>query len=183
MDFPVEVVFRSFELDPTAEKDIKESMNEMLAKKYGMSIDQAKANSRNVERMAQEAGLEYNLDTVKLTNTFDAHRVTALAKTQGLMHEMEDRLYRAYFTESKNLGDHDTLVQLAEEVGLNGESVREMLESKAMSAEVRGDEQEAGQLGIRSVPMFVINRKYSLSGAQPTESFVKALQKIQAEAE
>ena len=116
-----------------------------------------------------------------LTNTFDAHRVTMLAKTKGLMKEMTERILRAYFTESKHIGDHETLIELAVEVGLDREETASMLASDAMSQEVRADEQMAQQYRITGVPFFLINKKYALSGAQPTDAFVQALEKVLAE--
>jgi predicted DsbA family dithiol-disulfide isomerase len=163
------------------ERDVNESTYEMLAKKYGMSIEQAKANTRNVERMAKEVGLDYQFDTLILTNTFNAHRLTMFAKTHDLMYEMTERILHAYYTESKHIGDQDTLVQLAEEVGLNGDEVRKMLESDDMSEAVHADEQEAKQLGIRSIPFFLVNRKYAITGAQTTDAFVNSLQQIMAQ--
>jgi predicted DsbA family dithiol-disulfide isomerase len=181
MDFPVEVVYRCFELDPSMSKDVSYNMYEGLAKKYGMSIQQAKANCDNMEQMAQDTGLEYNLDQTILTNTFDAHRLTMYAKNHGLMKEMTERILRAYFTEGKHIGDHDTLVQLAEEVGLDPNVVKDMLSGKEMSDVVYADETQAQQYGIRSVPFFLINKKYSLTGAQPTETFVQALKQVMAQ--
>ncbi|WP_301335731.1 DsbA family oxidoreductase [Bacillus sp. FJAT-27445] len=178
---PIEVTYRCFELDPNADRDIKENMYEMLARKYGMSIAQAKANSDNVVRMAKEVGLEYNMDTMILTNTFDAHRLTMFAKTKGLMKEMTERILHAYFTESKHIGDHETLTELAVEVGLDREEVAKMLASGDMANEVRADEQAAQQYRISGVPFFLINKKYAISGAQPTEAFVQALEKVLAE--
>lgn len=161
--------------------EIKEDMPELLAKKYGMSIEQAKGNLQNMEQMAKEAGLEYHLDTVILTNTFDAHRLTMFAKKHGLMHEMTERILRAYFTDSKHIGDHETLMELAVEVGLDREAVAKMLASDEMADEVRADEQTAQQYRITGVPFFLINKKYALTGAQPTEAFVQALTKVIAE--
>jgi predicted DsbA family dithiol-disulfide isomerase len=103
------------------------------------------------------------------------------AKTQGLMKEMTERILRAYFTESKHIGDHETLTVLAAEVGLNRESVEKMLASDEMADAVRADERTAQQYGITAVPFFLINKKYALTGAQPTEVFVQALEKILAE--
>ncbi|WP_256243442.1 DsbA family oxidoreductase [Bacillus sp. V3B] len=181
IDHPIEVTYRSFELDPTMKKDIKENMYEVLAKKYGMSIDQAKANTENIVQMAKDVGLDYQMDTLILTNTFDAHRLTIYAKTKGLMKEMTERILRAYFTESKHIGDHQTLTDLAVEVGLNREDVENMLASDEMTVEVRDDEQTAKQYGISSVPFFLINKKYAITGAQPTEVFVQSLEKVIAE--
>lgn len=159
-------------------RNVKESMYETLAKKYGMSIDQAKANVQHVVQMAKETGLEYHMDTLIQTNTFDAHRLTLFAKTKGLMEEMTERLLRAYFTESKHIGDYDTLTELAVEIGLNREEVQTMLNSNAMVDEVRKDIQIAKQIGVTGVPFFLINNKYALTGAQPVETFVEVLLKI-----
>lgn len=170
-------------MDPTAERDIKENMYEKLAQKYGMSIAQAKANTENMVQMAKEDGLEYHLDTLILTNTFDAHRLTMYAKTRGLMQEMTERILRAYFTESKHIGDHETLTELAAEVGLDRKEVEKMLASDEMADAVRADEQTAQQYRITGVPFYLINKKYALTGAQPTEVFVQALNKVIAEDE
>jgi predicted DsbA family dithiol-disulfide isomerase len=146
-----------------------------------MSLEQAKANTQNVTQMAKEVGLDFQMDTLIQTNTFDAHRLTMYAKTHGLMKEMTERLLRAYFTDSKHIGDHETLTDLAVEVGLNREDVKKMLASKEMADVVRADEQTAQQYGITGVPFFLINNKYALTGAQPTEAFVQALNQIIAE--
>ncbi|WML55637.1 DsbA family oxidoreductase [Neobacillus sp. PS3-12] len=183
LDHPIEVTYRCFELDPTKERDVKENVYESLAKKYGMSIAQAKANTERMVQMAKESGLEYHMDTQILTNTFDAHRLTMYAKTQGLMKEMTERILRAYFTESKHIGDHATLTDLAVEVGLNREIVEKMLASDEMADAVRADEQTAQQYRITGVPFFLINKKYALTGAQPTDMFVQALKKVIAEDE
>ncbi|MEK3854246.1 DsbA family oxidoreductase [Cytobacillus sp. FSL H8-0458] len=183
INHPIDVTYRCFELDPAAERDIQDNMYEKLAKKYGMTIEQAKANTQNMVQMARNAGLEFKIDTIVLTNTFDAHRLTMFAKTKGLMKEMTERLLRAYFTDSKHIGDPATLAQLAEEVGLNREEAEQMLAGNAFADEVRADEQLAQQYRITGVPFFLINKKYALNGAQPTEMIVQALQKIIAEDE
>lgn len=161
--------------------DIKENMHELLAKKYGMSIEQAKASNENMTKMAKEVGLDYHMDTLILTNTFDAHRLTMFAKTKGLMAEMTERILYAYFTESKHIGDHNTLIELAVEVGLNREEVEKMLASDEMTEEVRADQRLAQQYAIRAVPFFLLNKKYALTGAQPTDVMIQALEKVLAE--
>ncbi|MDC3418247.1 DsbA family oxidoreductase [Aquibacillus sp. 3ASR75-54] len=179
----MEVTYRAFELDPSAPRDIDLNVYESLAKKYGMSVEQAKANTENMVQMAKEVGLEYNMDTLIQTNTFDAHRLAMLAKKHDLMKEMTERILRAYFTDSKHIGDHETLTELAVEVGLDHEEVANMLASDDMAEEVRSDEQQAHDYGINGVPFFLINKKYAINGAQPTEAFVQALQKVIAEGE
>jgi predicted DsbA family dithiol-disulfide isomerase len=165
------------------ERDVKDNMYEKLAKKYGMSIETAKANTANMTQMGKEAGVDFNFETLIITNTFDAHRVTMLAKKHDLMHEMTDRILLAYFTESKHIGDDETLAELAAEVGLNREEVEKMLASDEMKDAVRADQQTGQQYGITGVPFFLINKKYALTGAQPTDVFVNALKKIIAEDE
>jgi predicted DsbA family dithiol-disulfide isomerase len=143
-----------------------------------MSIEQAKANGQNMIKMAQEVGLDFQYDTLILTNTFDAHRLAMFAKKQGLMNEMTERILRAYYTESEHIGSHATLLKLAKEVGLDGNAVAKMLGSDEMSNEVRADQQEAAELGIRSIPFFLINRKYAVTGAQSSETFIQAIEQI-----
>jgi predicted DsbA family dithiol-disulfide isomerase len=177
----VEVEFKSFELQPDAELDSQMSQNEMLMKKYNMSAEQVNASNNNLTAQAKAEGLDYHLEQTILTNTFDAHRLTQFAETKGKGKEMAERLFYAYFTEAKHLGDRKILVALAEEVGLDRRETEDMLESNLYTAEVRTDEQEGSLLGVRGVPFFVINRKYGISGAQPTEVFLQTLQKVWAE--
>ncbi|MGV2940246.1 DsbA family oxidoreductase [Mesobacillus sp. LC4] len=183
IDHPIEVTYRCFELDPNSSRDIEYNIYEALAKKYGMSIAQAKASTQNMVQMAKESGLDYNMDTLILTNTFDAHRLTMFAKKHGLMAEMTERILRAYFTESKHIGDHETLTELAVEVGLDRDAVEKMLASDEMANEVRADESIGQQYGITGVPFFLINKKYAITGAQPTDVIVQSLKKVIAESE
>ncbi|CAM4328427.1 DsbA family oxidoreductase [Paenibacillus phoenicis] len=171
----IELVYRSFELDPGAPKDTESSIHELLAVKYGLSLEQAQESNRNVAQQAQTEGLTYNFDTIIPTNTFDAHRLAHYAGEQGKAKEMTERLFRAYFTDSLHIGDRETLVRLAEEVGLEGTAVREVLEQNTYADAVREDENEARRLGIRGVPFFVLRGKYAVSGAQPLEIFQGAL--------
>jgi predicted DsbA family dithiol-disulfide isomerase len=173
----VEVIYRSFELDPTAKKGAHSDIHALLAAKYGISYEEAKAMNARVGAQAQAVGLTYHFDTMILTNTFDAHRLMHYAARQGKMAEMTERLMKAYFTDSKDIGDHETLAELAEEVGLDKADVLAMLKSGDFADDVRQDEQEAAALGVRGVPFFVLNRKYAVSGAQPLEVFAQALEK------
>ncbi|NOU94639.1 thioredoxin domain-containing protein [Paenibacillus sp. LMG 31456] len=173
----VEVVYRSFELDPNSPRDVNHDVHQMLSSKYGMSREQAISMNADVARQASAVGLTFNFDSMILTNTFDAHRLAHYAAQHGKMHEMTERLLHAYFTESKHIGDHEVLADLAAEVGLDKIEAAKVLASQDYAKEVRADEQEASTLGIRGVPYFVINRKYAISGAQPSEVFLGALQK------
>ncbi|MFD0682220.1 MULTISPECIES: DsbA family oxidoreductase [unclassified Paenibacillus] len=173
----VEVVYRSFELDPNSKRDVDHDVHQMLSSKYGMSREQAISMNGDVARQASAVGLTFNFDSMILTNTFDAHRLIHYAAQHGKMHEMTERLLHAYFTESKHIGDHEVLADLAAEVGLDRNEASKTLAGQDYAKEVRADEQEASTLGIRGVPYFVINRKYAISGAQSSEVFLGALQK------
>jgi predicted DsbA family dithiol-disulfide isomerase len=174
----VEMIWHSFELDPHAQLDYGMDIYDMLAKKYGMSRERALEMNKHLVERAKGAGLTYHMDIVKATNSFDAHRLIQLAKEKELEWEMVERLSAAYLTEGKHLGDKDVLKQLALEVGLDETEVTKVLASDQFGYEVRTDEQEASQLGIRGVPYFVIDRKYGISGGQPSEVFLEALKNI-----
>lgn len=175
----VEVEYKSFELDPDAAKDTDKSIHELLASKYGMSVEEAKQTNEGVGQQAASVGLTYNFDTMKSTNTFDAHRLAKFAKTKGKEAEVTEKLLYAYFTESKHIGHHETLAEIAESVGLDRQEALDVLaDHTAYEADVRNDQSIARQYGISGVPYFVINQKYAISGAQPTEAFTGALEQI-----
>lgn len=174
----VEVEFKSFELDPNSPKDIDMNIHEILSQKYGMSVEQAKQMNANVGKQAEEVGLTYHFDTMIPTNTFDAHRLAKYAVDNGLGAQMNERLLKAYFTDSKKISDHDTLADLAEEIGLDRKEALTILSGTNFSDSVKANEEEARQLGITGVPFFVLNEKYAISGAQPVEAFSNALQMV-----
>jgi predicted DsbA family dithiol-disulfide isomerase len=175
----VEVEFKSFELDPNSPVNIDKSIHEILAAKYGMSIEQAKKTNEGMAEQAAALGLNYHFDNMKPTNTFDAHRLAKFANTQGKEAEITEKLLYAYFTESKHIGDVETLADIAETVGIDRHEALNVLSDKKLFAnEVRIDEGLAQQYRITGVPFFVINQKYVISGAQPLETFTGALQKV-----
>jgi len=168
----VEVVWKSFELDPDAPARRGPTL-EHLARKYGISEDQARSMHERMTAVAAGLGLEYHLDETQGGNTFDAHRLLQSAKERGLGDAMKERLMLAYFTESLPVGDREVLARLGAEVGL--EDAAEVLASDAFSDAVRGDEREARLLGISAVPFFVIDRYYGIEGAQPPDTILQAL--------
>ncbi|MDP4147408.1 MAG: DsbA family oxidoreductase [Bacillota bacterium] len=177
----VELVFRSFELDTHAKKKYDENIHELIAKKYGISVEQAKASNNQLVAQAKAIGLNYNFDDLIPTNTFDAHRLSHYAKAEGKMKDLSERIFKAYFVDSQNISDHKVLANLAVDAGLNIDKALEVLESDRYTAEVRKDEQEASKLQINGVPYFVFNNKFAVSGAQPTEVFLEALEKAKKE--
>lgn len=172
----VRVEWKSFELDPNAPVKSEENTYSMLARKYGMSIADARERVAGVAARAKSVGLHYDFDKAVLANSFHAHRLIQLAKTKGLGDAAEERLFKAYFTDGANIGDPSTLVRLGNEIGLDAQQVTDMLAGDAFTEAVRTDEHEAQQFGIRGVPFFAIDRKYGISGAQSADHFLSALQ-------
>jgi predicted DsbA family dithiol-disulfide isomerase len=178
----VKVVWRSFELDPTAPRTHAESQDELLAKKYGMTVQKARAMNERMTGEAKKEGLEFRLDRVRVGNTFDAHRLVHLAAESGKADAMKERLMRAYFTDGEQLGETATLARLGAEVGLDPQRVRDVVASDAYARDVRADEQRARAFGISGVPFFAINDRYGVSGAQPPDVLLEALRQAYDEA-
>jgi predicted DsbA family dithiol-disulfide isomerase len=174
-DGEVEVVWRSFELDPDAPATREHGASEHLAAKYGMSIEQAEASHAQMTELAAQEGLEYHFEKARGGNSFDAHRLIHLATAHGKQAEAQERVMRAYFTEGVAIGDRVALIELGAELGLG--DARAALESDAYADAVREDETLARRIGIQGVPFFVFDRRYGLSGAQPAEVMLQALEK------
>lgn len=175
----VEIEWKSFELDPNAPEKIEESMDELLASKYGMSVEQAKGMSAQVAQTAATDGLSYRMDAIKPANTFNAHRLTHHALTEG--KDLSETLFRAYFEQGENLNDPETLLRLAEEAELSREKAAAVLAGDAFTEAVRKEESEAREIGVQGVPFFVFDRKYAVSGAQPVDAFIQVIEKRLAE--
>lgn len=173
----VELVWRSFELDPTAPRTLPEPVDyaARLAKKYGTTSAQAAEMIRSMASVAAKDGLSMRFDRARPGNTFDAHRLLHLARSRGLQDVLKERLFRAYQTEGEAIGDHETLARLSVEAGLDGAEVKAVLAGSAWADEVRADEDEAKRYGIRGVPFFVFAERFAASGAQPAESLLEVL--------
>lgn len=171
----VDLVWRSFELDPDAPERSDVGLEAYLADKYGVAWEQAAEMNRRVTELAAAEGLDYRLERAQRGNTFDAHRLLHLAHEHGRRPEAKERLLRAYFTEGRAIADTDTLVELLDEVGVPADDVREALASDAHAEDVRADEARAHRLGVTGVPFFALDGRYGLSGAQPAEMILQAL--------
>lgn len=173
----VDVHWHAFELDPSAPRELDRTVSyaERLAKKYGSTVSQAEAQIAQMTATAAQDGLDFRFDHIRPGNTFDAHRVLHFAEARGVQDAVKERFLRAYLSEGEPIGDPETLIRLASEVGLDAEEVRALLASDAMAAEVRADEADAAALGIHGVPFFVIDRRYAISGAQTAELMLGAL--------
>lgn len=177
----VELVYKSFELDPNSPVHTNGDIHDLLAGKYGMSREQAIASNRSVGEAANSVGLDFDFDRMRYTNTFDAHRLAHFAAEKGLSQALTERLMKAYFTEGAFLGDHEEIAKLAAEAGLDRDEVLGVLKSDAYGENVRADEDQAMQLGVRGVPFFVLDGKFAISGAQPDEVFDQALERAWGE--
>ncbi|MBO6496450.1 MAG: DsbA family oxidoreductase [Roseivirga sp.] len=184
-DFPqkneVEIVWKSFQLNPDMPESSDENVYEYLAKAKGISLEQSKQMHERVEEMAANAGLDYNFDIAKVANSFKAHRVLQLAKRKNLGDELKEALLEAYFIKGRNTSDYNTLVELATSVGITEAEVELALNEEQFANYVSQDIDEARQIRVQGVPFFVFDRKYAVSGAQPVEHFKATLEKVQAE--
>jgi len=171
--------YKSFELDPNASASHKQPTIESLAEKYGTTVEQAKEMTKGVASRAEEAGLTFHFDNMMTINSLDAHRIVHYAGTVGKAKELVEALFYAYFTDNKDLSDRQVLISIAESVQLQVADVLE--DEQKYKAQVRADEFEAQQLGVRGVPFFVIDRKYAISGAQPMPVFLETLNKAWSE--
>ena len=173
----IEIEWKSFQLNPDMKTDPTINIDQYLADIKGFSLDHAKELNAHVTQMAAEAGLTYNFDRSVVANSFNAHRFSHLAKKHGLGGKAEEQLFKAYFTDGKNIDDNATLIELGVAIGLDAQEIKQTLESNAYADEVKHDVAEAQYLGIRGVPFFVMDRKYGVSGAQAVPVFEDTLNK------
>jgi protein disulfide-isomerase len=177
-EMKVELVWKSFQLDPTITPQPGKDVYSYLAERKGMSLEESKQMHQHVVDRAAEVGLVYNYDKAIIANSFDAHRLLHLAKRNGKGNELKEKLLAAYFTEGKDFGDKQVLTQLGLEVGLKEEDIHTVLFTDMYAREFQADIQEAQEIGVRGVPFFVFDRKYAVSGAQPIEAFVETIQAV-----
>jgi len=178
----VEVVWRSFELDPGAPTRHAGPQNERLAAKYGISMAQVAAMNARLIGEASKEGLDFHLEATKGGNTFDAHRLLHFAAESGRAGALKERLMKGYFTDGVEVGDADALARVAAEVGIDESEARAVLASDRFGDAVRADEARARAFGISGVPFFAIDERYGVSGAQPAESLLEALRQAHDDA-
>ncbi|GAB20434.1 hypothetical protein GOEFS_115_00740 [Gordonia effusa NBRC 100432] len=181
----VEVIHRSFELDPDLPSGTSGPVVAKIAAKYGISEAQAQANERGIAAQAEDAGLTYRTSGRDYGNSFDMHRLLHYALEQGNQESLLDALYAANFADDAPLfGDTERLVAVAISAGFDEAAVRAVLDDQTAYADaVRADEAQAAAFGANGVPFFVFDRKYGVSGAQPPETFAEVLEKAWSERE
>lgn len=173
----VSIEFKSFELNMDKTDYKGKDIHQIIADKYGISYENAKENNDKIVQAASEVGLQYRFDLLKLNNTRLAHQIAQYAKSVGKGNELVNRFFKGYFEEGQDIGDKDTLLKMSQEVGLDRLDLTAMLETNTFDRLVSEDEQLASRLGINSVPYFVIDNKYAVSGAQNPDYFLQALNK------
>lgn len=177
----VEVIWRSYELDPRAPREATESIRDILSQKYGTSREETETILARTARTGAQEGLALHFDRVQPVSTFDAHRLLHLAAKHGAQGDVSDRLHKAYFTDGLPVSDHETLVRLAVEAGLDADETRQMLNSNAFTDDVRADIRRAQAMGSQGVPFFVFDERYAVSGAQAPDVFLGAMQRAWAD--
>lgn len=179
----VDLRWRAFELDPDAGDSDDRPYVERLAAKYGVDTDGAQAMIDRMVAAGAKAGLDMRFDRARPENTFDAHRLLHLAADRGLQDAVAEALFRATFTESERVSDHDTLVRVTAAAGLDPAQVRQVLAEDVYAEDVRIEERTAADLGATGVPFIVVDRRYGVAGAQPPEVLLQVLQRAWAERE
>jgi predicted DsbA family dithiol-disulfide isomerase len=173
----VEVVHRSFQLNPAAPRDRTSDRREMLMQKYRLSPAQVEEMDARMTQVAAAEGLEFQLQGTVTGNTFDAHQLVHLGRERGMQDPVVERLYRAYFTEQRSLFTPESLVDLAADAGLDRDEAADVLRSNRYAEAVAADIATARRLGATGVPLFVADDRYGISGAQAPEAVLEVLQR------
>lgn len=179
-----EIHFQPFELNPQMSPE-GENIVEHIGKKYGSTPEQSAASRQMIRERAGALGFEMRVsDTSRIYNTFDAHRLLHWAKAEGTGKQapLKHALFAAYFTEGRNISDHDVLVAAVEKAGLDGKHARAILGTDVFTAEVRAQQDFYRSQGINAVPAVIIDDRYLISGGQPADAFESALKQIAAAA-
>ncbi|SFS17426.1 Predicted dithiol-disulfide isomerase, DsbA family [Dyella sp. OK004] len=177
----VEMHFQPFELNPKMAPE-GESVAEHLAHKYGSTPEQMAQNREAIRQRGEAVGFTFNMDKRdRIYNTFDAHRLLHWAELQGKQAALKHALLGAYFTDGKNVSDHQVLADVSEQVGLDRHEALAVLAEGRFADEVREQERFFQAQGISAVPSVIINDRYLIQGGQPPEVFEQTLRKIAAE--
>lgn len=177
----VEIEWKSFILDPNKVSDTSMPLYESLAKRKGISIEQAKQMGTYATEAAQKVDLKYDFDKTIVANTFKVHRFLHFSKTKGVQNEAKELALKAYFTEGKNIDDNSTLIELGTQMGLDSTELETILNSDSYTAEVNQDIADAREIGVQGVPFFVFDRKFAVSGAQDSQVMLNTLEKVYSE--
>lgn len=177
----ISITYRAFQLNRNAPKETDETIAQLLARKYSLSLDEAERRIKEIDDMGNQVGLVFRYATAKSCNTLDAHRLMKLAEEKygaKVADALNEQLFQAYFTDNRNIADHDVLTQLGVNAGMPTEEISRTLNSKHYTESVRRDENTAEALGVRGVPYIVFDNKLAVPGAVTTEEFKKILREV-----
>lgn len=177
----IEIEWKSFQLDPHLPEVATEDYKSYLKERKGMDANQVEDMLARVTEMAAQVGLDYRFDQAVMVSSQKAHRLIQFAKTKGLGDQIEERLFKAFFTEGQDIANTETLTQLGMEIGLPADEIQTAFTDDQYALSVSQDIQEAQSIGVTGVPFFVFNRKYGASGAQPPSVFLETLNKSYTE--
>lgn len=173
-----ELHFQPFELNPQMGAK-GQDITEHIAQKYGSSPADIERNRENIRSRGAQVGFDFNMQKrARIYNTFDAHRLLHWSQTEGKQEALKNALFSAYFTQGRNPSDHAVLLDIAKEVGLDGERAAHILESNEFATEVREREKFYADRGIRAVPSVIINDQHLIQGGQPAEVFASAIRQL-----
>jgi predicted DsbA family dithiol-disulfide isomerase len=176
-DLKAELRWRPFQLRPEMPKE-GVPWSDFEVQKFG-GHEKAQQIFARVTSTGAEDGIDFRFDRIQVApNTQDAHRLVLFAREHGREWEAVAALFSAYFTEGRAVGELDTLVAIGEEIGLDAGAVRDYLQSDLNADAVTGSQQEAYSVGVEGVPFYVFDARYALSGAQPLETFLWALDEV-----
>ncbi len=173
----VKVTWHSFQLDPQLQTQPEANAREHFIKTKGISAEDAQGMFQHVEQVGKQAGINFDLANQKVANSYRAHLLLQLASSKNKADLVEELLFRAQLTDSKNIDDENNLIEIGQEAGFSETEIKAALESEIFAAGVSRDMLLASQMGINSVPFFVVNDKYGVSGAQPANVFQEVLEK------
>lgn len=179
----IELVWHSYELDPSiTAADSCKAYYSYMANRFGSSVEQVQKSNAKVTMLAKEVGLTYNFDQLIVANTSKALRMVKLAALNNLATEMEEVLFKAYFTDGKNIGDNDTLVELGSQIGLDKGAITELLNGDRFVADIKTDiEYSENELKLEYIPFYLFNNKHIIQGSIPVEDYLNILQKAYSE--
>ena len=170
-----------FELNPQMPLE-GQDMQEHILEKYGITEQQSIENRKQITQRGKEVGFDFNFSQdLRMINSFNLHRLLSWAKELGKQHELKMALFDAHFTQNIALNNDDNLLKIAGSIGLDTDEAKNLLDSDAYSEQVRAEQNRSIEMGISSVPTFIINNKYSISGGQTADAFKQALAQILSE--
>ena len=173
----IEVEMMSYELAPGATDNNNLKMSDVLEKKFGLSPEDIKKNNIKVNKMVHDAGLDINSDDIKFSNTLKAHTLLQYAKEKDLANDLSREIYHSYFVEGSYLNKIDTLIEIASKVGIDKETVKEVIVSKEFINKVHNERSMGKNIGVRPIPHVIIDGEISLSGAQSKKNYKDAINK------